>query len=51
MNIYEVIQNMCMNADGSIEIILKGGDSSILIDSTNTLYVKLKAIIDSGASI
>ena len=51
MDIHEDIQNMCMNADGSIEIILRRGDSKILIDPTNTLYAKLKAIIDSGASV
>jgi hypothetical protein len=42
---------MCLTADGSIEIILKRGDSSILIDPTNTRNAKLKTIIDSGASI
>ena len=51
MDIHEDIQNMCLTADGSIEIILKRGDSSILIDPTNTRNAKLKTIIDSGASI
>jgi hypothetical protein len=51
MDIHEDIQNTSMNADSSIEIRLNRGESSILIDPTNTLNVKLNAIVDSGASI
>jgi hypothetical protein len=51
MDVHEDIKDLCMTADGSIEVLLKRGDSRILIDPTHTLYAKLKAIIDSGASI
>jgi hypothetical protein len=42
---------MVMNADGSIEITLRRGDSSILITPEHDMYAVLRAIIDSGASI
>jgi hypothetical protein len=42
---------MVWNADGSIEITLKQGDSSILIAQEHDLYAVLRANIDTGASI
>ena len=42
---------MVLNADGSIEITLKRGDSSILKTPEHDLYAVLRAIIDLGASI
>jgi hypothetical protein len=42
---------MVLTANGSIEITLKRGDSSILITPEHDLYAVLRAIIDSGASI
>jgi hypothetical protein len=48
---YDPLDHMVLTADGSIEITLKRGDSSILITPDHDLYAVLRAIIDSGASI
>ena len=48
---YDPLDHMVLNADRSIEITLKRGDSSILITPEHDLYTVLRAIIDSGASI
>jgi hypothetical protein len=48
---YDPLDHMVLTADGSIEITLKQGDSSILITPDHDLYAVLRAIIDSGASI
>ena len=48
---YDPLDHMVLNADGSIEITLRRGDSSILITPEHDMYAVLRAIIDSGASI
>jgi hypothetical protein len=45
---YDPLDHMVLNADGSIEITLKRGDSSILITPEHDMYAVLRAIIDSG---
>ena len=48
---YDPLDHMVLTADGSIEITLKRGDSSILITPEHDPYEVQRAIIDSGASI
>ena len=42
---------MEVNEAGEIIITLKHGDSKVLITPDHSLYARLKAIIDSGASV
>ena len=42
---------MAINDAGEIIITLKHGDSKVLITPDHSLYARLKAIIDSGASV
>jgi len=44
-------ESLEVNEAGEIIVILKHGDSKILITPEHSLYVRLKAIIDSGASV
>ena len=44
-------KSLDINEAGEIIITLKHGDSKILITPDHSLYARLKAIIDSGASV
>jgi hypothetical protein len=48
---YDPLDHMVLNADVSIEITLRRGDSSNLITPEHDMYAVLRAIIHSGASI
>ena len=44
-------ESLQINEAGEIIITLKHGDSTVLITPDHSLYARLKAIIDSGASV
>ena len=44
-------ESLEVNEAGEIIVTLKHGDSKILITPEHSLYARLKAIIDSGASV
>ena len=44
-------ESLEINEAGEIIITLKHGDSKVLITPDHSLYARLKAIIDSGASV
>jgi hypothetical protein len=44
-------ESMEVNETGEIIITLKHGDSKVLITPDHSLYARLKAIVDSGASV
>ena len=44
-------ESLEVNEAGEILVTLKHGDSNILITPEHSLYARLKAIIDSGASV